>query len=144
MSFLRQQRFVLSFLALLVFCSVMVVRQLNARQSKHVELREALILLQTGGYTNEAERLYRRLVRELDRLPNRALIEDWQRTVTLADPSASHPENPIWKYYWTVRHESGRAGRIAVRGQACFRQVSGRKQSAPLWFTFTDPSRSSF
>src|SRR5216684_3215754 len=50
----------------------MVVRQLNARQSKHVELREALILLQTGGYTNEAERLYRRLVRELDRLPNRA------------------------------------------------------------------------
>jgi hypothetical protein len=104
-SFLRQHRFVLSFLALLVFCSVMVVRQLNARQSKHVELREALILLQTGGYTNEAERLYRRLVRELDQLPNRALIEDWQRTVTLADPSASHPENPIWKYYWTVRQE---------------------------------------
>src|SRR5438270_3645715 len=28
-------------------------------------------------------------------------------------------------YYWTVRHESGRASRTAVRGPACFRQVSG-------------------
>jgi len=105
MNFLRQHRFVLAFLALLVFCSVMVIRQLNAKQAKHVEYREAMILLHTGGYTNEADLLYRRLLRELDKLSNKALVEDWQRTVILVDPSSNQPENPIWKYHWTVRKE---------------------------------------
>ena len=71
MRFVRQYRFALAFLALLVFCSVMVIRQFNVRQSKHVELREAMILLQTGGYTNEAQTLYRRLLLDLDQLTNK-------------------------------------------------------------------------
>ena len=45
MQFLRRNRFSLIFLALLIFCSVMVVRQFLANQSKHLELREAFILL---------------------------------------------------------------------------------------------------
>ncbi len=105
MRFVRQYKFILSFLALLVFCSVMIVRQLDARRSRHVEYREAFILLQTGGYTNEARTLYQYLLRELPKLSNKSLIEDWQRTVILVDPGANQPENLIWRYHWTVRKE---------------------------------------
>jgi hypothetical protein len=104
-NFLRQHKFVLSFLALLVFCSVMVIRQFDAKRNKHTELREAMILLQTGGYTNQADRLYLRLLLDLDRLSNKALIEDWQRTVTLVDPGLNQSSNAVWRYYWTVRKE---------------------------------------
>ena len=61
MHFLRQHKFTLLFLGVLAFCSVMVIRQLRLRPGKHVELREAMILMQTGGYTNEASRLLLRL-----------------------------------------------------------------------------------
>jgi len=112
MHFLGQHKFVLSFLALLVFCSVMVIWQLDARksneQSKHIELREAMILLQTGGYTNQADKLYLRLLREVNELSNKALIEDWQRTVILIDPSSHLPSNTVWRYYWGVRNEMER------------------------------------
>ncbi len=103
MFFLRQHKFALLFLLLLVFCSVMVIRQLDARNSKHIELREAMILLQTGGYTNEATRIYWRLYRDLEKLSNKQLVEDWQRTVILVDPDANQPSNSVWRYYWTVR-----------------------------------------
>ena len=115
MHFLRQHKFTLSFLALLVFCSIMVIRQLDARKSRHVELREAMILLQTGGYTNQADRIYLRLLGELPQLPNKALIEDWQRTVILIDPSANQPSNSVWRYYWTVRNEMERRGENAIQ-----------------------------
>ena len=105
MRFLRQFRFVLSFLLLLVFCSVMVIRQHNLRQSKRVELREAFVLLYTRGYTNQAQRLYQRLLRDLHTLSNKQLIEDFQRTLLLVDPSAHQPQNLIWKYHWTVCNE---------------------------------------
>jgi plasmid replication initiation protein len=119
MHFLGQHKFVLSFLALLVFCSAMVVWQLDARkskeQSKHVELREAMILLQTGGYTNQADKLYLRLLRDLDRLSNKTLIEDWQRTVILVDPGAHQPSNAVWRYYWTVRLEMERRAEDTIQ-----------------------------
>jgi hypothetical protein len=95
----------LSFLAVLAFCSVMIIRQLEARQSRHVEYREAFILLQTGGYTNEAKVLYQHLLRGLPNLSNKSLVEDWQRTLPLVDPSANQPDNLIWRYHWTVRRE---------------------------------------
>ena len=119
MRFLGQHKFVLSFLALLVFCSVMVVWQLDSRkskeQSKHVELREAMILLQTGGYTNEADRLYLRLLREVNELSNKVLIEDWQRTVILIDPSSHLPSNSVWRYYWGVRNEMERRSESTIQ-----------------------------
>ena len=112
MRFLRQHKFALLFLLLLVFCSIMVVRQLmqryDARHTRHTELREAMILLQTGGYTNEAARLYWRLYNELETLPNKQLVEDWQRTVMLVDHTAHQPSNSVWRYYWTVRNEMER------------------------------------
>ncbi len=114
MQFFLRHRFVLSFLALLAFCSGMVVWQLDvrkdARHSRHVELREAMILLQTGGYTNQADKLYLRLYADLEQLSNRELVEDWQRTVILVDPGSHQPSNAVWRYYWTVRNAMERRG----------------------------------
>ena len=115
MLFLRQHKFALSFLVVLVFCSVMVVRQIDARKSRHVELREAMILLQTGGYTNQADKLYLRLFGELGGLSDKSLIEDWQRTVILVDPGSTQPSNAVWRYYWTVRNEMERRSESTIQ-----------------------------
>ena len=104
MQFLRRNRFSLIFLALLIFCSAMVVRQFMANQSKHVELRENFILL-SKDYPEKAERLYKRLLRELEGLPNKALMDDYQRTFMLVYPATQPPDNLIWKYHLTVRNE---------------------------------------
>ena len=105
MHFLRQHKFALLFLLLLVFCSVMIIRQFDLRNNKHVDLREAMILLHTGGYTNEATRLYLRLWQDVAKLSDKQLVEDWQRTVTLVDSTANQPSNSVWRYYWSVRLE---------------------------------------
>ncbi len=105
MQFVRQYRPLLLFAAFLVFCSVMVIRQFNLNQSKHVEMREAFILLNSRGYEKEADRLYQRLLLELEDLPNKLLLEDFQRTLTLVDPARADPDNLIWKYHWTVSNE---------------------------------------
>lgn len=105
MRFLRHYRYVLGFLGLLVFCCVMVIRGLQARQSKHVELREAMVLLHTKGYTNEAARLYHRLVEDTKELTNKGLLEDFQRTLLLVDPAPKQPSNPVWLYHWVVSKE---------------------------------------
>ncbi|MGI8967290.1 MAG: hypothetical protein ACR2H1_14560 [Limisphaerales bacterium] len=105
MRYFRRNRFLLIFLALLVFCSVMVIRQFRANQARHVELREAFILLYTKGYKRESERIYQRLLKEIDHLPNQRLMDDFQRTLLLVDPTLEQPENLIWKYHWTVSNE---------------------------------------
>ena len=101
----RRHRYFLVFSALLVFCSVMVLRQMTANQSAHLELREAFILLHSQGYKDEAQRLFQRLLAELEHLPNKNLMEDFQRTLTLVDPATPRPDNLIWKYHWTVSKE---------------------------------------
>jgi len=83
----------------------MVVRQFNTNQSKHLELREAFILLNSRGYRPQAERLYQNLLNEIDRLPDRTLFEDFQRTLTLVDPSRDETDNLVWQYHWTVSNE---------------------------------------
>ena len=103
--FFRGNRFALIFFLLLIFCSAMVVRQFMANQSKHVELRENFIVLYSKGYPEKAERLYKRLLRELEGLPNKALMDDYQRTFMLVYPATQEPDNPIWKYHLTVRNE---------------------------------------
>jgi hypothetical protein len=116
MRFLRQHKFTLLFLAVLVFCSVMVIRQMewtrSRKELRHVELREAMILLQTGGYTNEAGKLYYRVWADLAKLSDKQLVEDWQRAVVLIDPSLHHslhqPSNTIYQFYWDVRKEMER------------------------------------
>ena len=83
----------------------MVIRQLDSNQSKHVELREALILLHARGYTNEAGRVYQKLLHDVPGLPNKALMEDFQRTRLLVDPAPNQPDNLIWNYHWYVSNE---------------------------------------
>ncbi len=108
MRLLRQYPFVLSFLLLLVFCSVMVIRGLQARQTKRTELREAMIILQTRGYTNEAVRIYGRLIQEIRDVPNKSLLDDFQRTLLIIDPASKQHSNPIWSYHWVVSNEMER------------------------------------
>ena len=105
MRFWRQYRFALAFLAVLVFCSVMVIRQIDANQSRHVELREAFILLHTRGYASQAGRIYERLLKDVPKLQNKQLMDDFQRTLLLVDPATKQPENQIWKYHWYVSNE---------------------------------------
>lgn len=87
----------------------MVVRQFMVNQSRHAELREAFILLHNEkAYPQEAERLFRRLMRELEGLPNKALMDDYLRTSMLVDLATQHPDNLIWRYHQTVRNELGK------------------------------------
>ena len=108
MRVLRRNRFALVFLALLIFCSAMVMRQFRANQSRHVELREEFILQHSNGYTREAEELYIRLLREIEDLPDKTLQDDYQRTLMLVDPRTQHEDNPVWRYHWTVSRELDR------------------------------------
>lgn len=105
MLFLRQHKYALLFLVVLVFCSVMVIVQRDKRRDRHAELLDAMIVLETGGYTNEANRLYFRLWRDIDRMSNKQLVDDWRYTVTLVDPGVHQPSNSIYRYYWSVRLE---------------------------------------
>lgn len=105
MRFIRDNRYFFIFLLLLVVCSVLVIRRFRAAEERHVELREALILLNSRGYTNEAPRIFQKLLLDLPRLTNRQLFDDFQRTLLLVDPAREHQENLIWKYHWIVSNE---------------------------------------
>jgi hypothetical protein len=105
MRFFRGNRFALVFFVLLIFCSAMVVRQFMVNQSRHADLLENFILLFSKGYKPEAERLFKRLMRELDVLPNKVLMDDFQRTLMLVDPLTQQPDNLIWRYHQTVSNE---------------------------------------
>ena len=108
MQFIRQYRFLLAFMMLLVFCSVMVIRQFAANESRHHQIREAFILLYTKGYSKEAEILYNRLLRDVQTCSDNSLSEDFQRTLVLVDPALNQPANLLWKYHWTVSKELDR------------------------------------
>ena len=105
MSFVRQYRVMLVIMLLLVVGSVLLIQRIHAKQSRHVEIREAFILLHTRGYTNEATRLYEKLLNDLQNLSNKQIMDDFQRTLLLVDPSAYQPSNLLWKYHWTVSNE---------------------------------------
>ena len=93
------------FVGFLLVCSVLVIRQFAVNETRHVELREALILLYSKGYWVEADRLYQRLLGEVKRLSNPMLLDDYQRTLTLIDPMNDQPTNLIWQYHWTISNE---------------------------------------
>ncbi|MFN7138664.1 MAG: hypothetical protein ACK4UN_04945 [Limisphaerales bacterium] len=105
MRFFQRYRFVLLFLALLVFCSVMIIRQFRINENKHVELREAFILLYIKGYRPEAEVLYKRLLDETPQLSDQQLLDDFQRTLLLVDPMSAQTNNLIYNYHWYVSQQ---------------------------------------
>lgn len=115
MNFFRRYRYVLLAMAVLVAASVLIVKRLNTGQSRHAEVREAFILLHTRGYTNQAQRLYEHLLRDLENITNRELMDDFQRTLLVVDPAAHQPDNLIWKYHWTVSNELERRSESTLR-----------------------------
>jgi len=105
MRFLRQNQYILLFLAVLVFSSVMVVRQFVGNQSAHIDRREDFILLHERGEDKACAWLYQRLIQELPGLSDRSLIEDVVRTSLLVDPKQPALDNLVWKYYVSVNKE---------------------------------------
>jgi hypothetical protein len=106
MRFLRRYRFLLMFLALVIFCSAMVMRQFMANESKHVQLREAFILLwNNGSYRADAKRLHALLLRDLEELPTEDLKKDYERMLMLVDPKIRQPDNLLWHYHDSLHQE---------------------------------------
>lgn len=92
------------FLLLLVFCSVMVIRQFRLNDSKHVELREAFILLYIKGYP-EAHKIYQKLLSEAPNLSDKQLMDDFYRTLMIVDPTTKQTNNLIYNYHWYVSEQ---------------------------------------
>ena len=105
MRFLRQNQYLLLFLGVLVFSSIMVVRQFIANQSAHIDRREDFILLHDRGENKACAWLYQRLIQELPGLSDRALLDDFVRTSLLVDPKKPDLENLVWKYCISVNKE---------------------------------------
>lgn len=116
MQFLQRNRFTLIFVVLLVVCSVLVVRQVVANQTRHLEVREAFILLHAKGHLPQAQRLYERLIKDLEADALASLQQDYQRASTLVDPARPQPDNLVWRYYLSVGNElEKRSESIMVR-----------------------------
>lgn len=105
MFFIRRYRELLLTVAVLTLCSVMVVQQTLKNQSRHEELREAMILLHNRGYGEESKRIYLKLLESMSTISDQQMMDDFQRTLTLVDPSTPAPDNPIWNYHWTVSNK---------------------------------------
>jgi hypothetical protein len=103
--FLRRHQFLLCFLAVLVFASVMVVHQFLTNQTAHIEAREDFILHANRGDLKPAEHVYQLLIQDLPSLNERSLVEDLERTSMLVDPKTPEPDNLVWKYYVGVKKE---------------------------------------
>ena len=108
MRFLRRHQYLLCFVAVLLFSSVMVVRQVIHNQSAHVELREDFILLHDRGNAEPEARLYQLLIQQLPGLNEKSLVEDLQRTAMLVDPKTPQLDNLVWKYQVSVKNELAR------------------------------------
>jgi hypothetical protein len=103
MKLFRRFRYLLLFLGVLLFCSVMIVRQFQHNVSKHVERREAFILLFVKGYRTEAFRLYERLLAEVPAMSNEQLLDDFQRTLQVVNAvDKSDNGNLNYNYHWEV------------------------------------------
>lgn len=105
MRFLKHHQFFLAFVAVLLLCSVMVVRQYLANQYKHVDLREDLVVLCDEGKTRGAERLYQMLVQELPKIPDRMLVDDEQRLAFVLAQKQLSDDDLLRKYFISVQNE---------------------------------------
>jgi hypothetical protein len=108
MQFLRRHQYVLCFLGVLVFSSVMVLRQFQANQAAHVELREDFLLLHELGEAKACDALYQQLIQALGTLDEKSLVDDLQRTRLVVDPNKPDVANLVWKYYVSVKKEQQR------------------------------------
>jgi hypothetical protein len=101
----RQRNFVLALMVVLIFSAVMAVRQYAENQSRHAELREAFIFLHSRGYHAEAEKLYPKLLGNLQHEPTRHLVEDLQRTSIVAPTNESPATNVLVRFHRSIKRE---------------------------------------
>ena len=105
MRFLRRYQYLLCFLGLLVVASILVVYQFRANESAHIKLRENFILLHDEGKAEACDEIYQQLIQNLDRLDERTLVDDLQRTSLLVDNKSNDVDNLVWKYHVSVKKE---------------------------------------
>jgi len=118
MRFLRTYQYAFLFLGVVVFSLVMVLREVIADQSAHVQRREDFLLLHERAEKPGAERLYQRLLQELPALNDRSLAEDLQRTAMVIDPKTPNLDNLVWKFHVSVRNELRRRAEHRLAAQA--------------------------
>lgn len=119
MRFLKRHQFFLVFVAVLLLCSVMVIRQYLVNEHQHVDLREDFIVLCEEGKVQGAERLYQMLVQELPKVADRVLVDDEQRLAFALSQKQLMDADLLRKYYVSVQNELKQRipGRVA-RAQA--------------------------
>ncbi|SRR5258708_7007182 len=118
MRFVRQNQYVLVFLGLLVFCTIMVLREIEARESAHVQRREDFLFIHEHAQPQAEQRLYQRLIQEFPDLSDRTLADDLQRTGMLVEAKKQEPDNLVWKFHVSLGNElRKRAERRVARGQ---------------------------
>ena len=105
MRFFRRNIYPLLFCAVLVLSSVLVVRQYLTNLSAHTERREDFIALQQMGHAKLAEQFYQVLIQTFPKLSDSELWEDAYRTGIVIDLKTPQPQNPVWKYHFSVRKE---------------------------------------
>jgi hypothetical protein len=115
MKFLRRHQYLLCFVGVLVFSSVMVLRQFQTNRSAHVELREDFLLLHERGEAKACDAYYQELIQALAGLDEKSLVDDLQRTRLLVDPKTPDVENLVWKYYVSVKNELQRRSELRLK-----------------------------
>lgn len=105
MAFWRVYRAPLFFMGVVILGAILTLRQTLYNEIDHMQKREDFILLYERGYTKKAEWYYPRLVQELGRLSERALWEDYHRTIHLVDPDQKGEKNLIRNYHWAVKNQ---------------------------------------
>lgn len=108
MRFLERHKYTLVFLAVVLFCSVLVQYQFLQNEAAHIAMREDFILLHQRGHIKGSEYLYQRLIQSLPRQSLESLIDDFQRTRTLVDTNAPLIDDLLWKYHVNTRNEMTR------------------------------------
>ena len=103
MRFARRNRSALLVVAVLLVANMLVLRQYRVNASAHRELREDLILLSEAGHSKEAAWTYEKLVQDLPRLSDQALLDELGRTGALVDEKTPQLDNLVWKYHWAVK-----------------------------------------
>jgi hypothetical protein len=101
----RERTLLLGIAAVLFFSAIMSVRQVIENQSRHSEMREAFILSYHRGLTADAQRLYDRLKYDMPGDPTRHLIDDLERTASLAPADQSPSTNLLVRYHLSLKHE---------------------------------------
>ena len=114
MRFLQRNKFALLFLALLTTSSVLALRQFQANQTAHVELREDFILLHEQNETQSAGRLYQMLIQQLPRLSDADLVNDLQRLSLLRGTNPPSDHDLLWKLQVSANNELQKRARARI------------------------------